>query len=235
MPLDVDEEMARPAAPPLTRIVTETPYVTILAFLHTETRDRQDAVTGAVTEAARRLSHASGAIALNVLRSTDGSRVMTYQQWTSRDAAVTAEQRSGIDELVREAQAHLVGDSTSRVYRVVYADDRSLEGVTVITPTYTGAIFINEITTEPATQGRLLELVIANNEIQSQHTPGYRSANFHRSTDGLRAVNYSLWDTQEQCIEAISAMADMDENLDETAAIANPDFRFYTLGHAWHA
>lgn len=106
--------------------------------------------------------------------------------------------------------------------------------MTTITPAYTGTIFINEITTLPEKQDRLLELVIANNEQQSLHTPGYRSANFHKSDDGERAVNYSLWDTEADCIAAISTMTDMDENLEETVQIANPDFRFYTLVFAAH-
>jgi hypothetical protein len=41
-----------------------------------------------------------------------------------------------------------------------------------------------EITTHPQTQDRLLELVIANNEIQARHTPGYRSATFTRASTG---------------------------------------------------
>ena len=229
-----DAAGSTPHPPPTTRIIDGARYATIIAFLHTEALEDQAAVLAAATDAAVRLQHADGALALNVLRSTDGSRVVTYQQWTSAEAGEAAERRSGLDELVTAVKAHVVDDPVPRAYRVVYTDDRSPEGVSVISPAYAGAIFINEITTEPRTQGRLLELVIANNEMQSQHTPGYRSANFHKSTDGLRAVNYSLWDSQEHCIHAISAMADMDRNLEETVAIANPDFRFYTVAHAWH-
>lgn len=223
------------ATVPVTRIVRAAPYDTVLAFLHTETAADQDAVVRAVTAAARRLAGAPGAIALDVLRSTDGSRVLTYQQWAGPAQRAAAERSAGVAELLGGVRDRVAGDPTARSYTVVYTDDRSPEGVSVISPAYGGAIFVNEITTEPATQARLLELVVANNEVQSQHTPGYRSANFHRSADGLRAVNYSLWDTEEHCIQAISAMADRDENLDETAAIADPDFRFHTLAHAWHA
>lgn len=231
----MDSEPGAVLSEPVTRIVRDDAYATLLAFLHTYSPADQDAVVQAATRSARLLADERGALALNVLRSTDGSRVVTYQQWTGTEAFAAAGPRAVVEDLVA-AVGHLVEDDPApRAYAVVYTDDRSPEGVSVISPAYSGAIFVNEITTEPATQGRLLELVIANNEIQSQHTQGYRSANFHRSVDGHRAVNYSLWDTEEQCLEAISAMADMDENLEETAAIANPDFRFYTLAHAWHA
>jgi heme-degrading monooxygenase HmoA len=106
----------------------------------------------------------------------------------------------------------------------------------VISHDYHGVMFINEITTIPGPkQFRLLEMVVANNEKDALVTPGYRSANFHRSLDGERAVNYSLWDSEEHLIEAITAMAGEDVNLEETIRIASPDFRFYTLAFAAHA
>jgi len=218
---------------PRTLIERNTAYATAINFLHVEEHN-QDRLVEIAVEVAIRMAGAPGNIALNVLRSLDGSRVVTYGQWQDPQAVASAEGRDGVETLIAEARSLTVNDARPRFYTVVYTDDRSASGVSVISPDYTGAIFINEITTLPAKQDRLLELVIANNEIQSQHTPGYRSANFHKSTDGERAVNYSLWDTAEQCIEAISAMADMDTNLEETVEIANPDFRFYALVHSAH-
>lgn len=218
---------------PTTLITLGAPHATAINFFHGDEGD-QDRLVEIVTDAADLLAGAPGAVALNVLRSLDGSRVATYGQWADVEALTAAERRRGFADLVGHARHLIDNDAMPRFYDVVYTDDRSDDGVSVISPASTGAIFLNEITTEPATQARLLELVIANNEIQSQNTPGYRSANFHRSHDGHRAVNYSLWDTPEHCIEAISAMADMDENLAETVEIASPDFRFYALAHAWH-
>ena len=215
-----------------TLISRDAGYITVINFLHVD-ESNQSAVVDLAREAALRMDGATGNIALNVLRSVDGSRVMTYAQWTDRTASLIAEEQAGITVEV-QARSILENDAIPRLYTVVYTDDRSVEGISIISSSYAGAIFVNEITTHPGTQHRLLELVIANNESQSQHTPGYRSANFHRSLDGCRAVNYSLWDTQEHCIQAISAMADMDVNLDETVEIADPDFRFYELVHATH-
>jgi heme-degrading monooxygenase HmoA len=219
---------------PATLITRDAPHVTAIDFFHVD-ESAQDRLVEIAIEAAGVLAGAPGGIALNVLRSLEGSRVVTYGQWIDVSALTAAERRPGFGELVEQARRLISNDAKPRLYDVVYTDDRSAEGVSVISSAYTGAIFLNEITTEPATQHRLLELVIANNEIQSQKTPGYRSANFHRSHDGERAVNYSLWDTPEHCVQAISAMADMDENLTETVEIAAPDFRFYAVAHAWHS
>ena len=216
---------------PTTIIQTDAPCLTTITFLHVDPALQNQAVDLAA-DAATRMAHAAGSGTLHVLRSLEGSRICVYGQWEDRSTLRTADAAPGVSELRGHARALSDNDARPRLYTVVYADDRSAQGVSVIGPAYTGAIFINEITTRPATQGRLLELVIANNEQQSLSTPGYRSANFHRSTDGERAVNYSLWDSAEHCIDAITRMADMDENLDETVQIAEPDFRFYALAHA---
>ena len=215
---------------PTTLIQRDAPYLTTITFLHVEPTE-QDAAVDLAADAATRMT-AAGSGVLNVLRSLDGSRVCVYGQWDDETALRAADAAPGVPELHARIRGLADNDVRPRRYSVVYADDRSADGVSVISPSYTGAIFLNEITTQPATQARLLELVIANNEKQSLDTPGYRSANFHASTDGQRAVNYSLWDSPEHCIDAISRMADMDENLEETVQIAEPDFRFYALTHA---
>jgi quinol monooxygenase YgiN len=216
---------------PTTLIRLGAPHLTTITFLHVDPA-QQDAAVELATDSANRMTTAAGAGVLNVLRSLDGSRVCVYGQWDDEAPLRAADAAPGVPELHAQIRALADDGVQPRLYAVVYADDRSPAGVSVIDPTYTGAIFINEITTQPPTQDRLLELVIANNEKQSLSTPGYRSANFHKSTDGERAVNFSLWDSPEHCIDAISRMADMDENLDETVQIAEPDFRFYALAHA---
>jgi heme-degrading monooxygenase HmoA len=203
-------------------------YVTEINFFHVA-EENQQKVAKVLVQASEILCNQKGFIAVNVLSSTEGTRLCTYIQWTSAEELASA----------KEAIAHLwqadfkqllENDGLPRLYEVHYADDRSEQGVSVISEDYKGTIFINEITTIPGPkQYRLLELVVANNEKDSLVTPGYRSANFHRSLDGYRAVNYSLWDTEEHLIEAISAMADEDINLEETLELASPDFRFYNL------
>jgi heme-degrading monooxygenase HmoA len=218
-----------------TTILKNAPLKTEISFFHVNEHN-QETVTDALTRAAQVLASQPGFVAVNVLRSTDGTRVCTYNQWHNESQLEQA--RAELERRGLGVPARLLEHDSGqpRLFEVVYADDRSVEGVSVISSDYQGVVFINEITTIPGPkQHRLLELVIANNEKDSLVTPGYRSANFHRSFDGFRAVNYSLWDTEEHLIEAISAMAAADVNLEETISIAAPDFRFYTLAYAAHA
>jgi heme-degrading monooxygenase HmoA len=209
-----------------TLILKHQPYTTQINFLHTLDKD-QARLVQELSARAQALRQAPGFIAVNILQSTDGSRICTYTQWQAghEQPALEPADTSGLQNA-----------ASARQYEVFYTDDRSGEGISVISPDYDGVIFINEITTIPGPkQFRLLELIVANNEKDSLVTPGYRSANFHRSLDGERAVNYSLWDSEELLIQAISAMAGEDVNLEKTIQIASPDFRFYTLAFAAHA
>ncbi|MFC5379413.1 antibiotic biosynthesis monooxygenase [Aquipuribacter nitratireducens] len=219
---------------PPTTITTTATHLTSLTFLHVERQDA-DAVTAGVGATATALATRPGAHALDVLRSRDDSRVLVYGQWRDERSWRSAHEwleHSGHDTTYR---SRTTAPGVPRLHDVVHTDDRSAGGVSVISPDYRGAVFVNEITTRPESQQRLVELVVANNEEQSLGTPGYRSANFHRSRDGERVVNYSLWDSEDHAVDAISRMADMDRNLEETLDLASPDFRFYSLVQHWHA
>jgi heme-degrading monooxygenase HmoA len=209
-------------------------YLTEITFYHVDENDQKQAAA-VVTKAAQILTQQMGFIAANVLLSNDQSRICTYVQWSDAQSLGAAHQ--SIAHLWTADFKDLLENESGnpRLYEVFYTEDRSDLGISVISEKYKNTVFINEITTIPgAKQHRLLELVIENNVNQSFNTPGYRSANFHRSLDGFRAVNYSLWDTEEHLIEAISEMADQDVNLEETVELASPDFRFYTLTFANH-
>ena len=208
--------------------------MTEINFFHVEETNQQK-VAETIIKASEILVKEKGFVAVNVLVSTDDTRICTYIQWESEESLNLAKQP--IEHLWQGDFKSFLQDESGypRLYEVYYTDDRSSEGVSVISKNYNGTVFINEITTVPGVkQERLLELVIANNVNQSFNTPGYRSANFHKSLDGYRAVNYSLWDSENHLIEAISSMADQDINLEETMELATPDFRFYNLVYSNH-
>ncbi len=218
-----------------TRILKDATYKTEIAFFHVAEID-QATVAQTLTRASQIMSTMPGFVALNVLSSTDGTRVCAYNQWQNEMLLVEARAQLEQGDVIINPALIQNESGQPKLYDVHYTDDRSADGFSVISQDYSGVMFINEITTIPGPkQFRLLELVVANNEKDSLVTPGYRSANFHRSIDGTRAVNYSLWDTEAHLIEAISAMAGEDVNLEETINIAAPDFRFYTLAYAAHA
>ncbi len=192
---------------------------TQIGFFHLSDDQHENALQ-ALKKQAEHFVGTSGFVAINLLSSTDHSRICSYIQW---------QKNHNLPVFTSQFEHNI------RTYEVFYTHDRSPEAISVITNDYQGVTFINEISTLPTKQHRLLELVIANNEKISLDFVGYRSANFHRSLDGECAVNYSLWDSEADLITAISSMADEDINLEETIQIASPDFRFYTLAFAAHS
>jgi heme-degrading monooxygenase HmoA len=216
-----------------TKILKGTSLATEINFYHVAEENQQQ-VAIELKNSIAKLSNYKGFVSVNILTSTDESRICTYIQWDNEQNFNAA--MSDLGNVTSTATfSMLENNGKGRLYEVHYADDRSEQGFSIISPDYKGTMFINEITTIPGPkQFRLLEMVVHNNEKSSFKTPGYRSANFHRSLDGERAVNYSLWDSEEHLIQAITDMADQDENLEETVQIASPDFRFYTLFYFNH-
>src|SRR5450755_5027653 len=52
---------------------------------------------------------------------------------------------------------------------------------------------INVFTVEPEKQQKLVALLIEATQKTMKHSPGFVSANIHRSLDGKRDVNYAQW------------------------------------------
>lgn len=191
----------------------------------------QAAFVAALTAAAAGLRERGGFRACALHASTDGTRVVTYAQWREDglDAPEPPALAVDLDGLAVAAERHL--------HDVAYAHDRSPAGVTAIDPANRHATFINLIHTTPAAQRELLDFVVANDRPLGDH-PGYRSANFHRSRDGRRVVNYSHWDREQSLLDAVGRLVGADgltmEQANELAGAAAggrgwTDFRFYRV------
>jgi quinol monooxygenase YgiN len=90
---------------------------------------------------------------------------------------------------------------------------------------------INTFTVEPQHQQRALELLIEIARQFRKTVPGFISANFHRSADGTRVVNYAQF-ANEEAVQAVGAKVIGDQEnplLAELREIATPDSRVYEL------
>ena len=53
---------------------------------------------------------------------------------------------------------------------------------------------INVFTVKPERQQELLDVLTEATEEVIKHLPGFISANFHKSVDGVRVANYAQWE-----------------------------------------
>jgi len=156
-----------------------------------------DALT---THARSVIAQQPGLVAFAVHRSTDGERVVTYGQWQSAEALAAAEAAAMFP------QADLALAADPHTFAVVYTNDATPAGMTTISEGNEYATFINVMHTTPDRQAALVEYVISNDNAVFTPHPGFRSANFHRSLDGERVVNYSLWENEAAFLDAINGM-----------------------------
>jgi quinol monooxygenase YgiN len=97
--------------------------------------------------------------------------------------------------------------------------------MTVEIRTGTGiATLINVFETTPETQQELLALLHEATVDSASKHPGFVSANFHVSRDGLRIVNYAQWESTEelQSYLADPARKPMVEKILDVAKSADP-------------
>src|SRR5262245_25108783 len=83
---------------------------------------------------------------------------------------------------------------------------------------------INVFTVDPENQRRLLDLLATATEETISKMPGFISANFHKSLDGTRVVNYAQWATQ-QSVEAIFTDPAARAHIEEAKKLGVVDYR----------
>lgn len=216
-------------------IIRNSKIVTEINLVRVESANQQ-ALLQAMKQAARELTaKQKGFIGLGLHHSLDGSRLVMYSQWQSLETYQAAQSNPAYAEFFAH-YGELVIEDKPRTYDVIYSHDR--DGITTIAQGKELATFVNVISTTPAQQQQLLDFVIENDKGAFSTHPGYRSANFHRSYDGERIVNYSHWDKEASFLEAIRNLVGVpDVDMEQANRIATAgakglgqtDFRFYEV------
>jgi heme-degrading monooxygenase HmoA len=81
---------------------------------------------------------------------------------------------------------------------------------------------VNVFTVDPASQQRLVDVLIAATERTMKGMQGFISASIHKSYDGTKVVNYAQWKTRED-FEAMTRNPDAIPHMKAAAALARFD------------
>jgi quinol monooxygenase YgiN len=130
--------------------------------------------------------HQPGFVSATLHKSLDGTRVFNYAQWRTQAEYETFAQ-SPEDQAIgaKFSQFQLLD---SHIYEVsISKPDDATPKITI-----GDRIHLAYFRVKPENQQRLIDLERENVEIALQH-PDLISANFHRSLDGTRTVNYGQW------------------------------------------
>lgn len=87
---------------------------------------------------------------------------------------------------------------------------------------------VNVFTVSPEQQQKLLDMLVEATETTMRHLPGYVSANFHRSLDGTRVINYAQWRSRED-FEAMLANPEARAHMAPITKLASAEPHLYEV------
>ncbi|MER0242843.1 antibiotic biosynthesis monooxygenase [Streptomyces sp. HSW2009] len=158
---------------------------------------QQRAAADSVVDSWERLDRPAAMLALAVLLSTDGSRVLNYAQWTNDEDhhAFVRTQRPALVRAIDDALPGIErpGLTRYRLYDSYRAPAAGSAGGPAVGPAV-GAIVTGEFETAgPEAQRVLADTIHAGLRSAATPAPGLVAAHFHLSTDGSRVLNYVEW------------------------------------------
>jgi len=175
-------------------IAKNNDVITVIVIFAVEPERQQELIDTIVEFLETAVKHQPGFVSASIHKSLDGVRVMNYAQWKSQEdyeAFVNnSEMRRGLplpqaSQGAKLSNFHLLD---SHVYEVVISKPENAN----LKISKGDLIHLAEFRVKPENQQRLVELERENVVIGLQH-PDLLSANFHRSLDGTRTVNYGQW------------------------------------------
>ena len=116
-------------------------------------------------------------------------KVANYAQWKTKEDFENFIQNP---QVLQKASKIIENNFDSHVYEVVISESK--EGIPEINNKY--IYHFAEFRMQPENQPRMIELA-EENVGKAMKLPGLVSANFHRSLDGTRVINYGQWSDKE--------------------------------------
>ena len=167
-------------------VATNNEVITVIAIFTVEP-DRQQELIDVIAEFTETVKQQPGFISTNIHKSIDGVKVANYAQWQSQ-----ADYQNFVNNIEVQKKASKFKEFNSpdiHIYEVAISESK--EG----TPKIKQGQYIThfaEFRMPPENQPRMMELA-KENVGKAMELPGLISANFHRSLDGTRVINYGQW------------------------------------------
>ncbi|MDJ0735346.1 MAG: antibiotic biosynthesis monooxygenase family protein [Nostocaceae cyanobacterium] len=170
-------------------IAIKNEFITVIIIFSVEP-ERQQELIDTITEFLQIVKQQPGFVSANIHKSIDGVKVANYAQWQSQ-----ADYENFINNSQVQAKSAKIRafKPDSHIYEVVISSSKAG------TPKIKQGQYIThfaEFRMQPANQPLMIKLA-KENIGKAMELPGLISANFHRSLDGTRVINYGQWLDQE--------------------------------------
>ena len=171
-------------------LAVDNKIITVIMIFSVEA-ERQQELVNAIAEFVKTVKDQPGFVSANIHKSIDGVKVANYAQWQSQK-----DYQNFIDDKEVQKKAAKLKEFNppdTHVYEIVISESK--EG----TPKIEQGQYIThfaEFRMPSENQPRMVELA-QENVGKAMKLPGLISANFHRSLDGTRVINYGQWLNRE--------------------------------------
>lgn len=185
--------------------------------------DSQAAAIATITHLFDLAKRQPGFVSANLHRSLDGVKVANYAQWENMAALEQFRRLPEAQALVSQLQ-DLVEEMDSHIYEIVASESKV--GHPHINA---GEYYVHfaEFRMPPENQPRMVEL--AKEHVgPAMSLPGLVSANFHRSLDGERVINYGQWENEE-AIYALTQRPGFGKEDGYWTGLAENEFHLYEV------
>jgi quinol monooxygenase YgiN len=186
--------------------------------------ERQQELVDALIDSVPITAQQAGFISISIHKSTDGVRVATYLQWQTREdyeAFINSVEGQQVAETLSEFPK-----PDSHIYEIFISRSNPEGSIPKISK---GGYLTHfaEFRMKPENQQPMLDL--AREEIvRAMENPGLVSANFHRSIDGTRVINYGQWRSQAD-FEAILKVPGFEPGKGYWVDFAENEFHLYEV------
>ena len=171
-------------------IAKNNEVITVIVVFAVEPVRQQELIDTIIEFVETAVKHQPGFTSSSIHKSLDGVRVMNYAQWRSQEDYEAFMNNSSVQSLgTKLSEFHMLD---SHVFEVVVSQPEDA----ILKISKSGLIHLAEFRVKPEKQQRLVELEREYIRIGLQH-PDLISANFHRSLDGIRTMNYGQWRSLE--------------------------------------
>ncbi len=199
--------------------------LTTAIIIFTVKPERQQALIEAIAEFLPIVKTQPGFVAAHLHRSLDGVKVVNYAQWQSLPDYDAFRSNSTVSSHSQKLWEFPPPDV--HLYEIVASESK------IGTPQIQIGQYcthIAEFRTTPINQPQMVELAIEH-LAPAMETPGLLSANFHRSLDGTRVINYGQWADRE-AIKELVKQPGFNKDKPYWEGIADNEYHLYEVVHS---
>lgn len=177
-------------------IATENQLTTVIS-LYSVIPERQTELVEKLITYLQVMQQQHGFVSASLHKSLDGEKVANYMQWETSEDYEAFSNNNGIQGQFKHQDLLMFGEIDTHVYEIVASQSK------IDTPQIKEGKYIvhfAEFRMEADDQPRMVELA-KEHLTPAMELEGLISANFHRSLDGTRVINYGQWRDQESIEE----------------------------------